>query len=263
VIAAVDDRCDAASVLAPVTAALRAAFGTDVLPGLAPGLLVTDDSGWAPAGTLTTDPGLGDLLDAAIRRWEAPPATAAALVWKAYTYWLALPAVLGWAVARRVPLVSADQVLVRRGGQQSPPVLGLRGSVPVAVLPSDPLASAGLPRVRVVADESALLGAFRRSLLDAHAAPLLAALRDRVRLGARPLLGSLAAGVAYGVLLGRGRLLDPPERAVGALLGALGVDDLVELVPGADGRPMVQRRTCCLAFTLPTPKICAGCCIRP
>jgi ferric iron reductase protein FhuF len=40
------------------------------------------------------------------------------------------------------------------------------------------------------------------------------------------------------------------------------VADLVELVPGRGGEPTVQRRTCCLAFTLPSPKVCQGCCVR-
>ena len=39
-------------------------------------------------------------------------------------------------------------------------------------------------------------------------------------------------------------------------------DDLVDLVPGPTGEPAVQRRTCCLAFTLPQPKVCGGCCLR-
>jgi ferric iron reductase protein FhuF len=48
------------------------------------------------------------------------------------------------------------------------------------------------------------------------------------------------------------------------ILTALGLEDLVDLSSRRDGRPglEVQRRTCCLAFTLPEPKICSGCCIR-
>jgi hypothetical protein len=34
-------------------------------------------------------------------------------------------------------------------------------------------------------------------------------------------------------------------------------------VPSPTGEPTVQRKTCCLAFTLSEPKICKGCCIRP
>ncbi|HEU5111371.1 MAG TPA: hypothetical protein VFT95_22750, partial [Micromonosporaceae bacterium] len=82
-------------------------FGTDRLPGVAPGLLVTDPVGWLPATSLVDGSRLPELLDAAGRRWQAAPHAAAALAWKAYTYWLTLPAVLGWASARRVPLLTA------------------------------------------------------------------------------------------------------------------------------------------------------------
>jgi ferric iron reductase protein FhuF len=41
------------------------------------------------------------------------------------------------------------------------------------------------------------------------------------------------------------------------------VDDLLDITPDPQtGRLSIQRRTCCLAFTLPEPKICSGCCIR-
>jgi ferric iron reductase protein FhuF len=38
--------------------------------------------------------------------------------------------------------------------------------------------------------------------------------------------------------------------------------DLVELIADESGKLDVQRKTCCLAFTLPTPKVCRGCCIK-
>jgi ferric iron reductase protein FhuF len=115
----------------------------------------------------------------------------------------------------------------------------------------------------VVPDEAALLAALRTTLLDAHLAPLLERIRESVRLGARTLLGSLASGVAYGVLRAADVLPGSAAANTDALLTALDVADLVDLVPGADGALTVQRRTCCLAFTLPEPKICSGCCIRP
>jgi len=49
---------------------------------------------------------------------------------------------------------------------------------------------------------------------------------------------------------------------IDVLLTALGIEDLIELVPDRTGRLDVQRKTCCLAFTLPQPKICQGCCIK-
>ncbi len=249
--------------LAPVTATLRAMFGTDAdLPGLAPGLTVGDRAGWLTARDLTAHH-LPRLLSAAQRRWEAQPHAAAALAWKAYTYWLALPAVLGWASARRVPLLTADDVLVHFSDHRPLVTIGLDRHIGVAVLPTDPIAALGLPQVRVVADESALLAELRSSLLDAHLTPMLDALHaQRVRLGNRTLLGSLASGVAHAVLRSADVVPGSTVQTIRALLGALDVEDLIDLVPDATGRLTVQRRTCCLAFTLPKPKVCTGCCIR-
>ncbi|MCY1141417.1 hypothetical protein OWR29_25750 [Actinoplanes sp. Pm04-4] len=237
-------------------------FGTSTeLPGVAPDLLVHDTAGWLPASTLTGD-SLDDLLESAGRRWNAQPHAAAALAWKAYTYWLALPAVLGWASARRVPLLTADDVLVHFADPRPLVTLGLRAGIPVAVLPGDPIALAGLPQVRVVADEAELLAELRRSLLDEHLTPLLDAIHDRVRLGKRTLMGSLSSGVAYGVLRSADVLPGRSAEAIAQLHRALGVEDLIELVPDANGKLDVQRKTCCLAFTLPQPKVCKGCCIK-
>jgi len=248
--------------LAPITATLRAMFGTSTeLPGLAPDLLVHNPTGWRPAALLAGAE-LGALLDSAGRRWQAQPHAAAALAWKAYTYWLALPAVLGWASARRVPLLTSDNVLAHFDDPRPLVTLGLRAEIPVAVLPSDPLALSGLPQVHVVADEAALLTAFRTALLDEHLTPMLDAIHGRVRLGKRTLLGSLASGVAHAVLRSADVLPGSSAETIDTLLAALGVDDLVELVPGAAGKLAVQRKTCCLAFTLPSPKICSGCCIK-
>jgi hypothetical protein len=249
--------------LAPVTAALRAMFGTSTeLPGLAPDLLVRDPARWNPGSELAGRH-LPTLLDSAQRRWNAQPHAAAALAWKAYTYWLALPAVLGWASVRRVPLLTADDVLVHFDDRRPLVTLGLRPDITVAVLPSDPLALSGrVAGVRVVADEATLLAELRRSLLDQHLTPLLEAMRRQVRIGERTLLGSLASGVAYGVLRSTDTLPGSSAETIATLLTALGVADLIELAPGPTGALTVQRRTCCLAFTLPKPKVCSGCCIR-
>lgn len=248
--------------LAPVTAALRAMFGTSTeLPGLAPDLLVTETNGWTPTARFA-DERLPDLIESASRRWRAQPHAEAALAWKAYTYWLALPAVLGWASARRVPLLTGDNVLFHFDDPRPLVTLGLRADIPVAVLPSDPIALGGNPRVKVVPDEAALLAELRRSLVDEHLGPMLDAIHGMVRLGKRTLLGSLSSGVAYAVLRSADVLPGSSAETIGTLLKALGVEDLIELVPGPTGKLEVRRKTCCLAFTLPQPKICSGCCIR-
>jgi hypothetical protein len=237
-------------------------FGTSTeIPGLAPDLLVTEPDGWHPAADLA-GADLATLLESAGRRWNAQPHAAAALAWKAYTYWLALPAVLGWASARRVPLLTSTDVLTSFADPRPLVTLGLRADIPVAVLPSDPLAVSGLPQVRVVADEDALLAALRTSLLDQHLTPMLEAIHSRVRLGKRTLLGSLASGVAYVVLRSADVLPGSSAASIETLLTTLDVADLIDLVPGANGALTVQRKTCCLAFTLPNPKVCVGCCIR-
>jgi hypothetical protein len=251
-----------AAPLAPITATLRAAFGTDDLPGLAGSLHVSDEPGWVPATELVDGTRLPGILAAARRVWGATPHAAAALTWKGYAYWLCLPVVLGWASARRVPLLHPEDVLVRIGEQAPLLTLGLRRTTPVAVLPSDPLALAGPPEVRVVAGEAELLDALRSSLLDAHLTPMIEALHTQVRLGTRTLLGSVASGVAHGVLRAADALPGSSAETIGTLLEALGVADLVDLVPGPTGELTVQRKTCCLAFTLPQPKVCAGCCLR-
>jgi hypothetical protein len=251
----------ATAPLAPVTATLRAMFGTDDLPGLAPGLLVQDEARWAPATALTDGARLPELLDSAVRLWGGTPHASAALAWKAYSYWAALPVVLGWAAARRVPLLDHTAALINFADRRALVTLGMRESIPVAVLPSDPLAIAAPSRVRVVADERELLDALRATLLDAHLSPLVTAIQGEVRIGARTLLGSVAAGIAHGLLRAADTLPGSAVEAIDTLLATLDLADLVELVPGPNGEPTVQRRTCCLAFTLPQPKICQGCCI--
>ncbi|MPZ26640.1 MAG: hypothetical protein GEV12_09325 [Micromonosporaceae bacterium] len=214
--------------------------------GFAPGLLVPAGApGWTPASALLAGGFLDELLVAAKQRWNAPPPAAAALAWRSYTYWLALPAVLGWATNRRVPLLTPDDVLVQITHRRD-----------------QPLVTIGLRRLRLAAGpEPDLLRQLRASLRDAHLDPLLAQLQTRVNLGTRTLLGSLASAVAYGAVRG---VEAPPAEIIataGTLLSALGVSELVHLEPGPDG-VAVQRRTCCLAFTLPEPKVCSGCCLR-
>lgn len=214
--------------------------------GLAPGLVVpAGAAGWTPASALLSGGFLDELLVAAKQRWNAQPPAAAALAWRSYTYWLALPAVLGWATARRVPLLGPDDVLVQIAHQRD-----------------RPLVTIGLRRLRLAAGpEPERLGQLRATLRGEHLDPLLAQLQTRVNLGTRTLLGSLASAVGYGAARG---VRASPARIVataGTLLSALGVSELVHLEPGPDG-VTVQRRTCCLAFTLPEPKVCSGCCLR-
>jgi ferric iron reductase protein FhuF len=130
--------------------------------------------------------------------------------------------------------------------------MGMREPL-VAVHPDDPLA--GRPGTVVVAD---LPRYFREILLDGHLSPILEHLHGLVRVGRRTLLGSVASGVAYALVRAGDALPGELAGTAGTLLDALGVADLVDVTEG----PAVQRRTCCLAFTLPEPKVCQGCCIN-
>jgi hypothetical protein len=246
--------------LEPVMNALAVMAERYPVHGLARGLVVADERGWTPASALRDDAGLTEFLAAAQRRWPAAPHVAAALAWKCYSYWAAVPAVLGYATALRVPLVRADDVLVRFYDRAPFLRLSLRHAA-VTMLPGDPYAAAA---ARVVADEAALLRELRESLLDGHLGPFAEGISRRARLGRRTLLGSLAAGVGHA--LSRSAQALPPARpalpTAEAILDALGVADLVELTPRPHGRLFVQRRTCCLAFALPHPRTCVGCCIK-
>jgi hypothetical protein len=267
----------AGSGLAPVEralAGLQRRRGAAATAGLAPGLLVPAGApGWTAGSALFTGDFLDHLLAVAGQRWHASPHAAAALAWRSYTYWLVMPAVLGWATARRVPLLTPDDVQLRvtaASGQRFV-TIGLR-RLRLAVPAGDPLARAADarptgdpelasgPDLTVLGSEQRLLGVLRSTLREDHLDPLLAQIRERVNLGERTLLGSLASAVAYAAVRG----MDAPPGEViataGTLLATLGVADLVAIEPGRDGL-FVQRRTCCLAFTLPEPKICSGCCL--
>ena len=255
--------------LAPITATLRSMAARTDLPslnGITPGLIVHNRDGWMPATSLTSGDELDSLLDTAKQRWRAAPHAAAALAWKCYSYWVALPAVLGYATARRVPLMRPDGVVARWSPRQPFVTVGIT-SVEVAVLPSDPLAAPSRTARRamgivVVPDDEALLGALRTSLMDEHLAPMLEAIRSRLHLGHRTLWGSLASGVSHGLSRAADVLPGSTLDTAVEVLTALGVDDLVDLAPRSGGGLTVQRKTCCLAFTLPEPRICSGCCIR-
>jgi len=249
--------------LAPITAtldAMRARHGDAPVVGFVPGP-VTDLDGWTSAGDLVRGDGVSALLEAAQQRWQAQPHAAAALAWKCYTYWLALPAVLGYATARRVPLMHPDNVVVRYATHQPFLMVGLR-RLEMAVRADDPIAASDLPGIRVVPDDAALRAALRYSLVDRHLAPLMERVREHVHLGRRTLWGSLASGVSHGLSRASDALPGSTLETAHTLLTALDVDELVELTALPSGALRVQRRTCCLAFTLPVPKVCAGCCIR-
>ncbi|WP_020522900.1 (2Fe-2S)-binding protein [Catelliglobosispora koreensis] len=239
---------DTSAALRPLTVTLSAMGPQN---GLASPLIVSDRLDWIQATELIDGTKLPALLSAARHRWGASAHAAATLAWKSYSYWVSMPAVLSWAAARRVPLMDAENVLVHINSG-SPLLQAGLSSLSLAVLPDDPLASSGNSGIHVVPNEEDLLKALRVSLLDRHLDPLLDKIRDSVKLGRRTLAGSIASGVSYS--LSRGGF---GHTEITTVLEALDLSDLVDLTPAG-----IHRKTCCLAFTLPQPKICAGCCLR-
>lgn len=229
-----------------------------------------DGTGWIPATALVNGGDeLTELLAAARRHWSAAPHVAAALTWKRYSYWLALPAVLGYATSGRVPLVRPEAVAVRRSAGPQFLTLGL-APAQLAVLPGDPAAAAGRSNgIVVVPDRAALLDALRTALIDDHLAPLMAQLRHRVNIGRHSLWGSLSAGIAEGLSRASEVIPGSTLEVADQVLTALGLRELVDLAPrqtpdgSCTGQLKVRRSTCCLAFTLPEPKICKNCVLRP
>ena len=263
--AAIVRHAEAAPPLAPVTATLRSMFGTDELPGLHRGLLVHDEAGWMPASVLADGSELPRLLDAA-----------------------------GTPLAGRVDArgrragLEGVQLLARAAGR---PRLGLGppGAAVARVRRADPLRgqaaagddrlpaydrpwrccrptrwpSPGCPRCWSCPTRRRLLDAMRTSLLDGHVTPMLDAIHHSVRARATypPRLVVLRHRQRHPARGRRAARRHGRQHRHGARGARL--DDLVEIVPGAGGEPFVQRRTCCLAFTLPEPKLCSGCCIKP
>ncbi len=197
---------------------------------------------WHPATSLVNGDAIDDLIVAAVRRWPAETHVAAALAWKSYAYWLTLPTVIGYVADRSVVDVRPDNVEFRIHG--TPPFVEIR------------LLRAGATS-RI--GDAGLLAELRKGLLDEHLDPMMEQLHRRVHLGRRTLLGSVASAVCYAVIRGFEALPDRAVADAGEVLEALDISDLVEFSVGDDGLPRVRRHTCCLAFALPTPKICSGC----
>jgi hypothetical protein len=238
--------------------AVRDRLGDGPVRGLVPGLVVADPRGWTPAGRYADGTALPGLISSAQRRWGTAPHVAAALAWKSYAYWVALPAVLGFATGR-VPDVSAGNVLIRpHAGPQFVEVGLCRPTVATDHRDLSGGAQAE-PGFGGAEHPQRLTGYLRERLLDQHLSPVLEGLHGLVHLGRRTLLGSVASGVAHALVRVESAVPGLCDEIGDTLLGALGVADLVEITPG----PAVHRRTCCLAFTLPEPKVCRGCCLTP
>lgn len=234
--------------------------------GVWPELLAPQEAEWRPARAFA-DSGsaeLRGLLQRIGAHYNVPPHAAAALAWKAYSYWVTLPVVAGWSAHRRVLLADIDTAVVRLNTSAPYLTMGVT-EASVAVLPDDP--AAGAAGVTVVADESALLRALREYLVDRHLVPVMRALTRISRIGERALWGSVANSLAHPLVASTVSLPRDPRTEVTTVLAGVGgpVSRLVQVVPDptTPTRLAVRRNTCCLAFTNPDLGFCSSCCVVP
>jgi hypothetical protein len=229
--------------------------------------LVAPPAGWLP-GTALVHPE-EPALSRAVASYAAERGTdhrvAATLLWKAYAYWAALPAVVGWAAYRRVPDLALERMAVRFPGEAPYLALGL-ADARVAVLPGDPIA--GRPGTLTVQDEDALLAFVRDRVVEGHLHPLLTSLRGRAGVGSRLLWGSVAVAFSHPFTALTDLLDRDPRPDLHRLLATLGRPArLVEIAEVEDAagarRPRPLRRTCCLAMRVPGGEYCLTCPLLP
>jgi hypothetical protein len=226
----------------------RTAVG-DAPPGFIVGPLVVENSeGWLAASDLASGERLEELFAMPERLWDAPSHAAAVLAWKTYTYRLAQPLATAWALAREVPLLSPDNVLVKILPGAPYITLGLRRAT-TAVLPTSPATRSH--GAVVVPDETALLDFFRSTLVNEHLRPLLRHTMQTRRVGERVLWGQAAAALAYAF----------SDISVAAARDAKLFADVlpVQGLAGVHGDDTVWRNTCCLAFASPSLSACRDC----
>lgn len=201
--------------------------------GVEPGLVVDPaelDESWTAVTELLRPPYrlLGEMVDHTAARWKAPRHVGAALFWKTYSYWHALPMALGWALDGRVPIMRLADTYAKES------------AAGVTVAATRVTWSSG---ARAIGD----------ALIESER-PLVRAIGELARVGERTLWGSTAEAFAHPLTQ-----IVPGDYM--ALLREIGdpVDGLVE--PAGDG---YFRRTCCLWITLPGVEPCGSCCVlRP
>ncbi|MFG1920280.1 hypothetical protein [Cryptosporangium sp. NPDC048952] len=188
---------------------------------------------------------------------------ASALAFKAYTWALIEVAVGRWVTERRVVDVSSACVSMRTELADEPR-LEFR-SLHYTVLSDDPMA--GQSGVAVVATEQELLEVLRCTLVENHLAPAVEAFRALRGGGPRPLWGTVAQSIGYPAATADPTFLPDRAATVHRLLsilpeGAAQLVEIAELDEGQGWRPLLLRRTCCYAYTLPAyGQPCLTCCL--
>jgi ferric iron reductase protein FhuF len=174
------------------------------------------------------------------------------------------PVVAAFALERRVPDVSAANLLVRLDEAGWPAAFAL-AEPRFAVLESDP---AAIQASFVAADEAELLGWLHEHAIDANAAPLIEVIRARLLTSGTALWGNVAAAFAH-PLLWHVQHVAPEATAVVRDAEALlslregpRLDEQVRLlrvVQDDEEWTVHARRTCCLRWCLPGESRCADC----
>jgi hypothetical protein len=211
--------------------------------------------GWIPATDLISGARLEELFEHPQRLFDMPPHAAVVLAWKRYTRGLAGPLAAAWTLAREVPLLSADNVLIWLIPVKPHVQIGLRRTTR-AVLATSP--AAGSADAIVLADDASQLAFIASTLIDQHLRPLFDRTMQTRRAGARTLWGQVAAGFAYGfrdasAAAGTSAIAAAVDTARFAAL--LPVQDLAGV--GPDGA--VWRNTCCFSRTSPHLNACRNC----
>ncbi|MFF7727049.1 (2Fe-2S)-binding protein [Streptomyces sp. NPDC008001] len=238
--------------------------------------LVRLDAGPRAAGApvtgerLVRDAGLREwLVDMAGRRMEdahgvTPRRDVAALdALHQYAFLAALAMSGPWFLERRVPWVGPDGI----GYDEASGSLTVSPSY-ITCLPDDP--AAGLPGVRVVADEEQLRSVLRAAVAH-HLGPVLEAFRPLLRRGPRAVWGLATDELTEGIWY-VGRVTGEEGRAAAAadallpgntrpFVGAAGFRSCGDGDGGGgeSGEVTRTRVNCCLWYTLSPQKLCATC----
>lgn len=219
-----------------------------VTPFIAEPLIVADLRGWIPATELINGMSLDTLFELPQQLWNAPPHAATVLAWKRYARQLAQPLAAAWTMGREIPLLSADNVLMRTSPTAPYIVIGLRRTT-TAVLPTSPAARSH--GAIVLPDEESQLAFLSKTLIEEHLHPLLDRTMHTRRTSSRTLWGQVAAGFAHGF---RGVSATAAEDTA-RFTALLPMQDLAGI--GPDGT--IWRNTCCFARTAPGLTACKSC----